>query len=225
MCAADALLRAALDALRDVGGEDLHATPVDERGDGLDSALRVRLAASGAFDASPRRPYAPDAMLRSCLHTPSPQVVELCSVRPREIRKEDLVRRLEGDAEVRARAVQVLRDVYVSDPDAVPRDVATATVALANFGADTTELRSARSPARLVRGLGTALETALDAGPEETGDVNPAAAAAAFLLRAVFAPTADTRADAGPGIVLGAALGRALAVGLEIPRLHQGAID
>lgn len=143
------------------------------------------------------------------------------------------MRRLEGDAEVRARAVQVLRDVYVSDPDAVPRDVATASVALANFGADTTELSSARSPARLVRGLCTALETALDTGPEETGDVNPAAAAAAFLLCAVFAPNADNRADGGPGIVLGAAplarlgaaLGRAKAVGLEIPKLQQGEVN
>ena len=131
---------------------------------------------------------------------------------------------------MRARAVQVLRDVYVSDPDAVPRDVATASVALANFGADTTELSSARSPARLVRGLCTALETALDTGPEETGDVNPAAA---FLLCAVFAPNADNRADGGPGIVLGAAplarlgaaLGRAKAVGLEIPKLQQGEVN
>ena len=41
LCVEDALLKAVLDALQDVGSEDLHATKVDERGDGLDSALRV----------------------------------------------------------------------------------------------------------------------------------------------------------------------------------------
>ena len=41
LCVEDALLKAALDALQDVGSEDLHATKLDEHGDGLDSALRV----------------------------------------------------------------------------------------------------------------------------------------------------------------------------------------
>ena len=41
LCVEDALLKAVLDALQDVGSEDLHATKLDERGDGLDSALRV----------------------------------------------------------------------------------------------------------------------------------------------------------------------------------------
>ena len=41
LCVEDALLKAVLDALQDVGSEDLHATKVDDRGDGLDSALRV----------------------------------------------------------------------------------------------------------------------------------------------------------------------------------------
>jgi hypothetical protein len=41
LCVEDALLKAVLDALQDVGSEDLHATKLDEHGDGLDSALRV----------------------------------------------------------------------------------------------------------------------------------------------------------------------------------------
>ena len=41
LCVGDALLKAVLDALQDVGSEDLHATKLDEHGDGLDSALRV----------------------------------------------------------------------------------------------------------------------------------------------------------------------------------------
>ena len=41
LCVEDALLKAVLDALQDVGSEDLHATKLDDHGDGLDSALRV----------------------------------------------------------------------------------------------------------------------------------------------------------------------------------------
>mmetsp|Transcript_3441 Transcript_3441/g.8426 ORF Transcript_3441/g.8426 Transcript_3441/m.8426 type:complete len:429 (+) Transcript_3441:152-1438(+) len=199
LCVEDALLKAVLDALQDVGSEDLHATKLDDHGDGLDSALRV---------------------------------VELCALRPRELSKEELVKQREARPEIRARAVERLRDAHVSDPDAVPRDAATATVALANFGADTKELRDARSPARLVQGFCTALEVALSTGPAKKGNVNPAAAAACFMLCRVFSQK-DQGYDLGEGIILGEdemrrlehALGWAKDCGLEIPELLRGELD
>ena len=59
LCVEDALLKAVLDALQDVGSEDLHATKLDEHGDGLDSALRVWRGVPfrcwGRGDGVPRR--------------------------------------------------------------------------------------------------------------------------------------------------------------------------
>ena len=169
-------------------------------------------------------PYAVDATRA--------QVVELCALRPRELSKEELVKQREARPEIRARAVERLRDAHVSDPDAVPRDAATATVALANFGADTKELRDARSPARLVQGFCTALEVALSTGPASKGNVNPAAAAACFMLCRVFSQK-DQDYDMGEGIILGEdemrrlehALGWAKDCGLEIPELLRGELD
>ena len=160
------------------------------------------------------------------------QVVELCALRPRELSKEQLVKQREARPEIRARAVERLRDAHVGDPDAVPRDAATATVALANFGADTKELRDARSPARLVQGFCTALEVALSTGPASKGNVNPAAAAACFMLCRVFSQK-DQDYDMGEGIILDEAqmkrlehvLGWARDCGLEIPELLRGELE
>ena len=160
------------------------------------------------------------------------QVVELCALRPRELSKEQLIKQREARPEIRARAVERLRDAHVGDPDAVPRDAATATVALANFGADTKELRDARSPARLVQGFCTALEVALSTGPASKGNVNPAAAAACFMLCRVFSQK-EQDYDMGEGIILGEdemkrlehALGWARDCGLEIPELLRGELD
>ena len=228
LCVEDALLKAVLDALQDVGSEDLHATKLDDHGDGLDSALRVWRGVPfrcwGRGDGELQSPYAVDATRA--------QVVELCALRPRELSKEELVKQREARPEIRARAVERLRDAHVSDPDAVPRDAATATVALANFGADTKELRDARSPARLVQGFCTALEVALSTGPASKGNVNPAAAAACFMLCRVFSQK-DQDYDMGEGIILDEAqmkrlehaLGWAKDCGLEIPELLRGELD
>ena len=143
-----------------------------------------------------------------------------------------MVKQREARPEIRARAVERLRDAHVSDPDAVPRDAATATVALANFGADTKELRDARSPARLVQGFCTALEVALSTGPASKGNVNPAAAAACFMLCRVFSQK-EQGYDMGEGIILDEAqmkrlehaLGWAKNCGLEIPELLRGELD
>ena len=224
LCVEDALLKAVLDALQDVGSEDLHATKLDEHGDGLDSALRV-------WRGVPFRCWGTFVSLHAidARHT---QVVELCALRPRELSKEQLIKQREARPEIRARAVERLRDAHVSDPDAVPRDAATATVALANFGADTKELRDARSPARLVQGFCTALEVALSTGPASKGNVNPAAAAACFMLCRVFSQK-EQDYDMGEGIILGEdemkrlehALGWARDCGLEIPELLRGELD
>ena len=258
LCVEDALLKAVLDALQDVGSEDLHATKLDDHGDGLDSALRVwrgvpypcwgRWRGEGLAaltDALPRRrgggvevtgtPSRPRVALTAeghAINATRAQVVELCALRPRELSKEELVKQREARPEIRARAVERLRDAHVSDPDAVPRDAATATVALANFGADTKELRDARSPARLVQGFCTALEVALSTGPAAKGNVNPAAAAACFMLCRVFSQK-EQGYDLGEGIILGEdemkrlehALGWARDCGLEIPELLRGELD
>ena len=83
-----------------------------------------------------------------------------------------------------------------------------------------------------MQGFCTALEVALSTGPASKGNVNPAAAAACFMLCRVFSQK-DQDYDMGEGIILDEAqmkrlehvLGWARDCGLEIPELLRGELE
>ena len=83
-----------------------------------------------------------------------------------------------------------------------------------------------------MQGFCTALEVALSTGPASKGNVNPAAAAACFMLCRVFSQK-DQDYDMGEGIILDEAqmkltehvLGWARDCGLEIPCCCGGSFD
>ena len=136
----------------DVGSEDLHATKLDEHGDGLDSALRVARRPLRRGDGvevvlrSPARDRGPPS------HGVEGHAADATTRRSSSSRaaaaraQQRALKAARGAAGDTSKGRRRLRDAHVSDPDAVPRDAATATVALANFGADTHERDASRRP-------------------------------------------------------------------------------